>query len=442
MNSVAPFLFAGLLTALITGHLPSQEKKSREFICKKTKLILDLSLLPELDAGETSERTTGFWYGEVDGCTWDIALITYPHDSYRLREPGMAMSFIDDWYAEKESKKKGQGVLGARTVLQNKCGYAPYSCIASGELKKKKAWLHIMTGVTEDYAYGIEIELSGTNIEAARKQAEAFFRKGVRYVGEQWDPRWSDEEIDARWKRDVPDKLREEKFKIRRTDHFLVMSNSSTGLTFAREMEKCYKKIKKVFPFEENKGMRLMPVFVFRMPEEYYEYYAKICNTSIARARRSKGHAWRDYYATWYESPKDPVHIHEAVHQIFKNRLFLSGGGSWFQEGVADYISEQKNEVKAVARRASRDGKMPNLRIFMQIPSLIGTSSANRNYILSASLITCIGESKWGKKKFMDFVHAVGSCPRNDIESIEDAIKQVYGISIDELQKRWAKHFK
>ena len=57
---------------LITGHLPSQEKKSREFVCKKARLILDLSLLPELDAGETSERTTGFWYGEVDGCTWDI----------------------------------------------------------------------------------------------------------------------------------------------------------------------------------------------------------------------------------------------------------------------------------------------------------------------------------------------------------------------------------
>ena len=28
----------------------------------------------------------------------------------------------------------------------------------------------------------------------------------------------------------------------------------------------------------------------------------------------------KNFYATWYEAPKDPVHIHELTHQLFKNR--------------------------------------------------------------------------------------------------------------------------
>ena len=49
-------------------------------------------------------------------------------------------------------------------------------------------------------------------------------------------------------------------------------------------------------------------IVLFRTADEYCEFYSKIARIPPEEARRSKGHAWRDYYATWYEAPGDPVH--------------------------------------------------------------------------------------------------------------------------------------
>ena len=111
------------------------------------------------------------------------------------------------------------------------------------------------------------------------------------------------------------------------------------------------------FDVEEVEGRKLMPVFLFRTPEQYYAYYSKRAGIPLDKARRSKGHAWLDYYATWYEAPNDPVHIHEATHQIFGNRLNLSGGGSWLQEGVAeDRVNVTGNTVVDAVRALARAG--------------------------------------------------------------------------------------
>ncbi len=132
-------------------------------------------------------------------------------------------------------------------------------------------------------------------------------------------------------------------------------------------MEENYEEITRIFPYEDVKGRRLMPVFLFRTPDQYYDYYAAIANQSREHVSKSKGHAWRDYYATWYEAPGDPVHIHECTHQIFKNRLRLNGGGSWFQEGMAEYIETKENERNAV-RMSTADG---HEIAFVQIAGLV-----------------------------------------------------------------------
>src|SRR5438105_9240166 len=91
-------------------------------------------------------------------------------------------------------------------------------------------------------------------------------------------------------------------------------------------------------------------------------------------AHGTKGHEWHDFYATYYDSPNDPVHIHEATHQIFMNRLHLTGGGSWFQEGVAEYMCTLPGDRKGFARNAARSGTFAHFKTFVATRDIIAGS--------------------------------------------------------------------
>jgi len=192
-----------------------------------------------------------------------------------------------------------------------------------------------------------------------------------------------------------------------------------------------------------------MPVFLFQTPDEYYAFYAKTFETTVEEASESKGVAWRDFYATLYEAPKDPVHIHEATHQIFGNRLELQGAGSWFQEGVAEYIETKPNDRNEIARRV-KDGKHTSLRELMRLESLLGSSeddvsgdsAAALHYKEAALLIEFLRDSKFGKDKFLEWLHATGNVEDNDLVRIELALRKVYGVTIDELDKKLQEYCK
>jgi hypothetical protein len=252
------------------------------------------------------------------------------------------------------------------------------------------------------------------------------------------DPRWSDAEVKERWERDVPLKARKDPMRpADRTAHYLIMTNSAGGALFAKKMEENYEKIRAVFPFSEGEGSRLMPVFLFRSKEDYLAF----CEQMHAGGPGSKGHAYRDYYATWYESPNDPVHIHEATHQILFNRLGLSGGGSWFQEGLAEYMSTHRDDRNAMAQCVAK-GKAKHMKEFIAIPVLLsgGQTEAHDNYIEASLLIEFLRESDPTKAKFPVFLEKVGSARRSSLPEVEKAIETSLGWSIDQLDEAFAKY--
>jgi hypothetical protein len=259
--------------------------------------------------------------------------------------------------------------------------------------------------------------------------------------------------------RDAPGELHEDFTKglkkkstakkfVTRTDHYVILTNSSSGKLFAKAMEKNYQTIAKTFPFVEVKGRRLMPVFLFRTPDQYYDFYVNVTGATREKAEKSKGHAWKDYYATWYESPTDSVHIHESTHQIFGNRLRLGGGGSWFQEGVAEYIETSDNDRNEVARLVKKGEHTP-LQDFFQLQSLLHSSGedvrsgskAGDNYKQAALFIEFLRESKFGQGKFESFLYTVGNLPRNS-DLLEAAFQDIYGVSIDGLEEEWQAYCK
>src|SRR5262249_35906399 len=131
------------------------------------------------------------------------------------------------------------------------------------------------------------------------------------------------------------------------------------------------------------------------------------------------------------------------------NRLRLSGGGSWFQEGVAEYMSTIRNDRTAMAHLVRKRKHTP-LAEFVKIESLLfspkddpkGGGEAEASYTLAALLIELLGERAWGKDKLLEFVHTVGLAPPNNVPAIERAVKKVYGTDLAGLETEWVEYCK
>jgi hypothetical protein len=128
--------------------------------------------------------------------------------------------------------------------------------------------------------------------------------------------------------------------------------------------------------------------------------------------------------------------------------LGLSGGGSWFQEGVAEYMSSKPGDRSAAAGRVKRGEHVP-LREFVAIPSLLHSSPsddpngprAGDHYKQAAVLIEFLCEGKWAKDRFDPFLARMGRAP-GSLGGIEAVCEEVYGVGLDELEQRFIEYCK
>lgn len=381
----------------------------------------------------------------------EIQLWFLAASQFRVIEPDELVRVVED---NQNGAAKGDRAplrFAPPRIVSPGPGLTGYAALAEAELVKYVASsrevdgrIQVLTGLVPEYCFVVEVNSLAAPSEAQRKALVAWLETCATYTGPTRDPKWTKAELDERWKRDAPPKIVDELETPIRTAHYLILGNSSGGKAFAKKMEEYYSAIQKIYPFPEVPGRRLMPVLLFQTGDQYFEFYSKIAGVSLEDAQKSKGHAWRDYYATWYEAPNDPVHIHEATHQIFANRLFLTGGGSWFQEGVAEYMSTKPADRANVARLVKK-GRHTKLVDFVKIPSLLmsagedkkGGDEAGDHYKQASLLVEFLRESKWRPEKFQDYLHAVGRVGRSDKDAIERAIESVYGCQLAELDAAW-----
>lgn len=399
----------------------------------------------KLEDGMTLQR----WETTYGKHALQFELVVVPRKKWGLRDPFDVLENIA--YNRRLDPAQQAFRFEEQEILEGPLGPVPFAAGATAgiwNVTERIGTEFFVAGLTENKGYSFRLQCTPTPDKKARAAIFTLFRDGVRFTGKVEDPRWAEEDALARWERDRPEEVAGD-MEIYRTDHYIIFTNSSSGKKFAIKMEECYEAIQETFPFAEIANRRLMPVFLFRTREEYIDYYAKIANISKKSAANSKGHAWRDYYATYYDSPVDPVHVHEATHQIFSNRLKLGGGGSWFQEGVAEYMSTKKNERKGFARTAARKGGFTPFHEFVTISSLLqsggksksGENLAHNHYLQAASMIDFLRNSKFGKPHFDAFLKTVGRANRGDVVAIEAAIQQVYEVDLAGLEAEWVEYW-
>jgi hypothetical protein len=438
---------------LLAAPAPAQEDAAtRQVAFEDLALSLELPPLEGFRASPTrGEQLRGRWGGQLAGRSWTITLVVLPRQEWGMHDPADVIDNIA--FNARKEEGGAEFEFDERGFLDGPYGtlaYAGFAVSSDWEGTERVREHYYLGALAEDRSYSVRVAVEPPADEAAREAVMGFLRDGVRFTGPVEDPQWTEEEIEARWERDRPEEL-QGKFKFFRTEHYLILTDSSSGKLFGRKMEECYDAIREVYPFEEVPGRKLMPVFVFRTREEYVDFYAKIAGISKESAGHSKGHAWKDYYATYYDSPNDPVHVHEATHQIFSNRLGLAGGGSWFQEGVAEYMSSSHNERKAFAKGAAKRGEFTPFAEFAEIRSLLGSSGgeksvkggsvAGKHYTQAASIVAFLMESRFGKEEWPEFLRAIGSGPRG-AAAFERAARKAYGVGLDELEAEWVAHWK
>lgn len=409
-------------------------------------LTLELPPVDDLETRSAETKTLARWMsGKLGGKQLELEVWLLPSGEYHLDEPAEVVDFMKDYFRDERRTKaitslereELEGAFGARTYAE--FGHASYVPDGDGAAEST---LLMLGAVLPEKSCCVTITLEPKASEDELKLLRGALTKGALFAGKPPDPKWTDAEAKARWEADVPPAARKDELRPPiRTAHYIVLTNSAGGALFAKKMEENYAKIRATFPFPERKGRRLLPVFLFRSDEQY-RLFCKAAFKDSTTA--SKGHAWRDYYATSYESPNDPVHIHESTHQLFINRIHRPLGGSWFQEGLAEYMCTGRNDRNAVALQVAK-GRMPRLRQLMALDELIGgwhggnaaSVDGNTLYTLASLLIEFLHDSKETKGKFADFVDRVG---RAEAKHAAEAVQESLGIGVDELDRRFTQY--
>ncbi|MDF1839531.1 MAG: hypothetical protein P1V35_16805, partial [Planctomycetota bacterium] len=329
-------------------------------------LEIDLGGLQDFETlqDEVMGQLQGRWSGKIGDTKLTVNLFFLSSKRFRFQEPRDVLDIMElNLDPPKGSKDEDARMSFLETeVFEGAYGYVPVGWLGIHGIQRgtriTKHEIH-MCGLTPKAGYSVEVTTSKALNPVDRPAILEWIKSCVKYDGPTRDANWTDEEVEKRWERDAPEKVKEKsKLTVLRTKYYLIMTNVGKGTTmkFGAKLDENYEIIRGVYPFDDVPAQRLLPIFYFITPDQYHDW----CMVTLKRPMSSSaGVAFGDVYATYHQSTNAPVHIHEATHQIFKNRLFLGGGGSWFQEGVAEYMSEKPGDLSSIKGLVKRDRHKP-----------------------------------------------------------------------------------
>ena len=247
--------------------------------------------------GEKNGQRVASWLVKCGEAQFKIELSELPINRFHFDEP----LDVSDLILENEARDQPGFAYDEQKTISGPFGIFPHAICARSAMRESgktstSGVKFYLCGMTDKAGYVFEMPIQPAPDAALMTTARAFLAKGIVWKGKALDPKWSKEEAQARWDSDVPDAKKNKLDKVLRTEHYIILTNSSGGNNFAKAMEENYTKIKSVFAFEEMPGERLMPVFLFRNPEEYYGFFAQQFKTTVEQASKSKGVASGHYF--------------------------------------------------------------------------------------------------------------------------------------------------
>jgi len=230
------------------------------------------------------------------------------------------------------------------------------------------------------------------------------------------------------------------------SEHYLLFTNGPTDSCkkYAVTLEEQYARVKKELPFDDLD--HLLTCYIFADAEDYYRFSVAISGFTEQGARGTAGHANGQYYVTYYTSPTSSVVFHESTHQIVHACLKVPGVGSWFQEGTAVYFQKKAGNEKPAGeiKNDLKRGDCYPLEKLFAIEVLLSDPNGLRNYRQAGALLDFLINTKLEPVagKFKEFLAAArqGRGFGRGAEVSAKLIKDVYGLTVPELEALWRKH--
>src|SRR5690349_16797282 len=257
--SLAAVLLA--LTAPLAAQAPTVGAPPIEQRYENLALTIHLpaewAMTEAADVGNPQIRTR--WTGKHGETALVVDLVLFPVNDFGLEEPTQLVDIIGKYRADPDQGGDRAFHFDEVTHVQGKYGAASYAAVTSSlePFKEGEARVLRLAGLLDQTGYVLELRARPAPAAAEVKALRDALIKAAESDCEPRDPKWTDKEVKERWKASVPDSLAGELDDVLRTNHYLILTNSSGGKKFGSKMEECFAAIRKVYPFDDVPGRKL-----------------------------------------------------------------------------------------------------------------------------------------------------------------------------------------
>lgn len=426
---------------------------------KELSLTLKLPPLDPLEQKDMGEHCAGEWLGKYKDSDVHFRLYLTPNEKDAFVEPDDVVEGLRDVVTGPDSGRAPEDVgtkfsFGGIRPVAAASGISPIVAVLSikawrKEDSKTEGLVVLASGLVPSKAWLVRLDAWPAPAAEDATALVAAVEKCATYDGKLREPKWTDEEAVAYWKKYAPPGTEKKLEKPLRTEHFIVITNSTSPGPYAKKLETKYAAIKKILPFEEAKGRRLLPILLFRTDDDFQTFYRHVYKMEPKDDVDEGSLVLDRFLATSLDNDDDQEDMLDLMRLCLWNRQHASGGGRWFQDGLRKYAATKTKE-RFDALHAVKSGKFTPLETLLdegawdkqdQHREKRGTTKEASFWGQSALWMEFLHDGPFPKESFARFVDTVGSIPDGEGARIRGAIEAIFGADVAALQKKWVEYF-
>jgi hypothetical protein len=435
------------LAVLVLALEPAPQAGEGAVAFPELALALQLPALEHLERKESKNPTEkASWTGMLGASAVRLNLDVLPVGEYGLFEPE---DVVEAW--RDSIREKSEYTFQPIRCIAGAVGCSPILATtrASFQSEGKKGSLFLVGGLLPEYGWSLRVDAWPELEAAAADKLALALETCAKYSGKARDPRWTDEEALALWKQHAPESTFKKYEKPVRTEHFIVMTNSTSPGPFVKKLEGWYASIKKAIPSEELKGRRLLPILLFRTDDDFQAFYRARYKLTVKDEVREESVCGDSWVATSCDNADDHEHLLDVSRLFIEVRLRAWGSNRWLESGLRECVASAPKE-RVEALRAIKKGKCTELEKLLDDSAWKaedekrdkkGTSDEADYWEQSALWMDFLRDGPWPKDSFQRFLRSVSGLAEHDHAGVVAALQSVYGMDPKALQPKWVEYY-
>lgn len=449
-----------ILLALLPLFLsPTPQSGETTIAFPELSLTIELPKLEHL-VKEKSKNTNekGQWTGKLGASDVRIRVNALSAADYNFFEPE---DVVETWRDSiRDPNPSGSEAVKTEFTFQSihcvsgEVGCEPILATVRASMQSKddasqKGSLFLIGALVPQFGWSMRVDAwPALDAETANKLALEL-EKCAKYSGKPRDPRWTDEEALALWKKYAPESTFKKFEKPVRTDHFIVLTNSTSPGPFVKKLEPWYATVKKAMPCEELKGRRLLPILLMRTDDDFQNFY-RTYNKLQPKDDIDEQSYSEDYWvATSCDDDDDYEHQIDLAKQFVITRLRAWNCNRWLRSGLRESAASKPKE-RGEALRAIKKGKFtPFMKLLDDTAwskedkkrTKTGTSDEADYWEQAALWMDFLRDGPWPKDSFQHFLRSVSGLADGDQVGVIAALQSVYGMDPKTLQTKWVEYY-